>query len=408
MKKVPALVSEKEGSATEMRSNTRRKPAALVVVTGGSAPAINAAIAGFVLSMTGKGYVVYGAIQGFERILEPRRNAITRLTPELVKSSVGSGAILVRTSRRGPRTLSEQDELKSFLLKRNIQKVFLIGGDGTIALGHTLSSRWRGEVSIVCAAASIDNDVPISVNGVPEDNIGFDTVCECGGFVLRGLLNDVYNVGNRIGVVVTMGRRSGALALGTMRHVNGSTRNHGQGLILVIPELFPGRSLEALVERIGKRILSLRRTGTTSGLVVLAEGVAEALKEIPSEFHYAQRDTRGAVVDPHEFFGAVIGSRLRQWLADRGYHEITVKADAIGRDTRSQPPTKRDQVLAMAIGRNASKFLCRGGNTAVMTASGTPIPFAQVVYPLFGTTRTRGVDLASPEVKAAAKILLRP
>lgn len=407
MKKVPALVLKK-GLPMKSTARNQRKPATLVVVTGGSAPAINAAIAAFVMTMVRKGYIVYGAIQGFERILEKRGKAIIRLTPELVKQSIDSGAILVRTSRRGPRSITEQDELKNFLLKRNIRKMFLIGGDGTIALGHTLSHRWKGEISVACAAASIDNDVPITVGGVDEDNIGFDTACQCGSVVLGGLLNDVHNVGNRWGVVITMGKRSGALALGTVRYVSAAPRKSDQGLILAIPELFTGRSLESLVERIGRRIVSLRRTGTTSGVVVLAEGVAEVLNEIPDEFHHAERDTRGAVVDPHEFFAALVASRLRQWLAERGRHEITIKADAIGRDTRSQPPTMQDRMLASAIGRNAGDFLHHGGSSAVMTANGASIPFARSIFPLFGTARSRQVDPKGVQAKGVAKILLRP
>src|SRR5579864_6840070 len=124
----------------------------------------------------------------------------------------------------------------------------------------------QGRIGVATVPKTIDNDLPLPDNA---PTFGFETARSVGTGIIESLMEDARTT-ERWYLVVSMGRKSGALALG-MCKAAGAT-------LAVIPEEFAGEDeldLDAVVDTIVGAIVKRRMMGHDHGVALIAEGIAE-------------------------------------------------------------------------------------------------------------------------------------
>lgn len=176
----------------------------LIVVSGGDAPGINAAMAAFVRRAEANGDSVIGAIGGFPGVLD---NQIIPLSPGLLDPFVGQGGTYLDSSRDPVlKAADAQERLRSQLAAHNVDNVLLFGGDGTLRHIPPLLHDWG--IPTVGIPSTIDNDIPGT-----EITLGFDSACNFAYRTIDGLLATARALRGRIFTVETLGGSTGFIAL---------------------------------------------------------------------------------------------------------------------------------------------------------------------------------------------------
>jgi 6-phosphofructokinase 1 len=247
-----------------------------VVTCGGLCPGMNDVIRSLFFEL----HHAYGVkeVLGFRggyQGLDPARGAEPIvLTPAFVDDIHREGGTVLGTSR-GPVDIGIAVEN---LIRRGVNLLFTIGGDGTQRGGNALfqEARRRGHaLSVVGIPKTIDNDVAFVAR-----TFGYLTAVEEAAKVLHRAHTEARSVEHGIALVKLMGRHAGFIAAGATvasQDVN----------FTLVPELpfkleGPRGLLAALKERILKR---------KHALIVVAEGAGQDLLEHAQ----AERDASGNV-----------------------------------------------------------------------------------------------------------------
>ena len=235
---------------------------AAIVTCGGLCPGLNNVIRSLVLQL----YHGYGVreVLGFRdgyRGLDPRSGVEPLpLTLERVHDIHKQGGTILGTSRGPVNVTAAVDEL----LRRGVNVLFTIGGDGTQRGGHALfeEARRRGHaLSVVGVPKTIDNDVPFVTR-----SFGYLTALEQACLVLDRAHTEARSVHNGIALVRLMGRSAGFIA-------GGATMASQDVNFCLIPEVpfaldGSGGFLSALRRRVVER---------SHAVVVVAEGAGQEL-----------------------------------------------------------------------------------------------------------------------------------
>ncbi|HET6413993.1 MAG TPA: ATP-dependent 6-phosphofructokinase [Anaeromyxobacter sp.] len=235
---------------------------AAIVTCGGLCPGLNNVIRSLVLQL----YHGYGVreVLGFRdgyRGLDPRSGVEPLpLTLERVHDIHKQGGTILGTSRGPVNVAAAVDEL----LRRGVNVLFTIGGDGTQRGGHALfeEARRRGHaLSVVGVPKTIDNDVPFVTR-----SFGYLTALEQACLVLDRAHTEARSVHNGIALVRLMGRSAGFIA-------GGATMASQDVNFCLIPEVpfaldGSGGFLSALRRRVVER---------AHAVVVVAEGAGQEL-----------------------------------------------------------------------------------------------------------------------------------
>lgn len=232
----------------------------LIVVSGGDAPGINAAIGRFVRLAEDNGHAVVGADGGFPAAIH---QPLRRLTSgELAPLAGLAGSILA--SSREP--ILAEDSARRLLAERlaaeAVDSILLFGGNGT--LRHIPPLLNALGIRCVSIPTTIDNDV----RGT-ERTLGFDSACNFAYQSVDGALATGYALPGRIFTLETLGGSCGNLALSVA---------HGSGAHAVLVPEVP-YTHDWLAERV-KAALKRDRFA----LVVHSEGIAET-RELPDLLH---------------------------------------------------------------------------------------------------------------------------
>jgi 6-phosphofructokinase 1 len=224
----------------------------LIVVSGGDAPGINAAIYNFTAPAHRNGDLVVGALGSFEGILAEQ---ITPLAPGDLAPTIGQGGTYLASSRVPVlKDHVNHRRLVSILKKHGIDNLVLLGGEGTLTrIPDILKSH---DVACVGIPATIDNDVPGT-----EQTIGFASACNFAHHTIDGLLATARALPGRIFSVETLGGYTGFIAL-DVAYVVGA---HA----LLIPEY--DYDLERVAAQLQAAVDRCR-----IGLAVLSEGIADS------------------------------------------------------------------------------------------------------------------------------------
>lgn len=175
-----------------------------IVVSGGDAPGINAAIAAYASLAARQGDLVIGARTGFAGLLSGQ---ITEIDLPAVSLLAGRGGSWL-TSSRVP-ALAGADacaQLGQALAQNQIDNLLLFGGDGSMRFVAPLLQGW--DLPHIVLPTTIDNDAPGT-----DYTLGHDSACNYAWQTIEGMRATAHALPGRIFLVETLGGDTGYLAL---------------------------------------------------------------------------------------------------------------------------------------------------------------------------------------------------
>lgn len=302
-----------------------------IVTCGGLCPGLNDVIRSLYLELHhGYGVKEVLGFRGGYQGLDPARGAEPIvLTREAVDGIHTTGGTMLGTSR-GPVDVSRAVD---DLVRRSVNILFTIGGDGTQRGGNALfqEARRRGHpLAVVGIPKTIDNDVAFVTR-----SFGYLTAVEEAAKVLDRAHTEARSVDNGIALVKLMGRHAGFIAAGATV----ACQDVNFTLVPEVPFALDGERgfLAALRRRVVER---------GHALVVVAEGAGQ---DLVSREH-VERDASGNVklLD----IGAVLRERIERDFEAARIPMVMRYIDP-SYLIRSSPANAADSILCDLFARNA-------------------------------------------------------
>jgi 6-phosphofructokinase 1 len=371
-----------------------------ILVGGGPAPGINGVIASAAIEGFNCGLRVLGIYDGYRDLAAGRTPKTIELTFDHVSRIHTSGGSILRTSRTNPAADGATlDRCVKSLEALGIRYLICIGGDDTTYGAAKIAERTRGRIGVATVPKTIDNDLPLPDNA---PTFGFETARSVGAGILESLMEDARTTA-RWYVVVSMGRKSGSLALG-MCKAAGAT-------LAVLPEEFPnGLDVALVVDTIVGAIVKRRALGRMHGIAVVAEGIVEGIPASAfATLEGVERDAFGHIRIADVPIGSVLRDGVRRRLAEIGIDATVVTKD-VGYELRCAKPVPFDVDYTRTLGYGAVQYLRNGGSGALIALSGghvQPVALEELLDPQTGRIRTRQVDITSEAYRVARDYMVR-
>ncbi len=372
-----------------------------ILVGGGPAPGINGVIAAATIEAINSGLDVVGIYDGYRWIARGDTTHVKQLEIEDVSRIHFTGGSILRTSRTNPaKDATALENAVGALTKLGITHLLCIGGDDTTFGALKIGEAAGGRVHVATVPKTIDNDLPLPEN---MPTFGFETARAVGTAIVETLMEDARTT-TRWYVVVSMGRKSGALALGICKAA-GAT-------LAVIPEEFDGKrvTLAGVGDVIAGAMIKRRAMGHDHGVAVVAEGVAEHLSEEDlSQLKDVARDAYGHIRLADVDLGDVIKQSLERTLKEFSL-DITVVTKDIGYELRCAKPLPFDVEYTRTLGYGAVRYLLGGGSGAMIALRGgkvEPVYLSDLVDPSTGRVRVRMVDTTTESYKVGREYMIR-
>lgn len=302
-----------------------------IVTCGGLCPGLNDVIRSLFLELY-YGYGVKDVIgfrDGYQGLDPARGREPFVLTPQFVHDIHKDGGTVLGTSR-GPVDVGIAVDN---LIRRGVNILFTIGGDGTQRGGNDLfqEAQRRGyALAVVGVPKTIDNDVAFV-----SRTFGYLTAVEEAAKVLHCAHTEAHSVHNGIALVKLMGRHAGFI-------VAGATVASQDVNFTLIPELplhLDGENglLAALKQRILQR---------AHAVIAVAEGAGQELLAASG----AGRDASGNV--KLQDIGPFLRERIEQYFKAEGI-PVTLRYFDPSYLIRSVPADAEDSILCDFFARNA-------------------------------------------------------
>ncbi len=372
-----------------------------ILVGGGPAPGINCVIASAASEAMNCGLRVVGIYDGYRDLAAGRPPRTLDLTLDEISRIGNSGGSILRTSRTNPaKDEATLERCIAGLDALGIRFLVCIGGDDTTFGAAKIAERTGSRIGVATVPKTIDNDLPLPDNA---PTFGFETARSVGAEIIESLIEDAMTT-TRWYVVVSMGRKSGALALG-MCKAAGAT-------LAVIPEEFPQETdLGAVIDTIAGAIVKQRALGRDHGVAVVAEGIAERIPvdALAASLDAAERDAFGHVRLADIPIGTVLRDGVRKRLLELGLH-TTVMAKDIGYELRCAKPVPFDLDYTRTLGFGAVRYLVEGGSGALIALTGgrvQPVRLDELLDRDTGRIRTRLVDVTTEAYRVARDNMIR-
>ena len=375
-----------------------------ILVGGGPAPGIN----GVIHAVTNHAYLhgveVIGIYEGFTHLMQGKLAGET-LTPQSVAYIHDRGGSILRTARANPTRSDEAlEHCARALHDAGIGALVSIGGDDTAFSASRVARYAQSALGIdlrsVHVPKTIDNDLPLPEN-IPT--FGFETARELGAELVMNLRRDAMT-SKQWFLVLTMGRKSGHLALG----IGNSTAV----TLTLIPEEW-GKTeirLQEVVDILAMAILLRLLDQKAYGVALLAEGILENLSHQDLEaLDHVERDEHGHIRLAEVNFLDILKRQLERELGGLGVRVKLVK-HILGYELRCATPCAFDIEYTRILGEAAVSFLLEGGSNALITLQHNkivPIPYDEMIDPETGRTEVRMVDTASYSYCSAYKSMVR-
>lgn len=372
-----------------------------ILVGGGPAPGINGVISAATIEAINQGIEVIGIRDGFRWISQGDINHIEKLTIAETSRIHNTGGSRIGISRVSP--LSTPEGLKNTircLKKLQVKYLITIGGDGTLYLATRLEKELKGSIKIAHVPKTIDNNMPIP-GYIPT--FGFETARHIGTGLVHHLMEDAKTT-RRWYFVVTMGRKTGHLALGIGK-ASGAT-------LTIIPEEFRKKkiSLKDITTILEGAIIKRKLMGREDGVAILAEGITDKLDENElKNIGDINMDEYGRIRLSEVDLGQVLKHQTTKALKEKGI-DARIVDTTIGYELRSAPPIPFDASYARTLGYSAVKFLLLGGSGALITIQKNkkvPIPFDKVVDHKTDKVNVRYVDINTESFEVGQKYMIK-
>ena len=284
------------------------KKAIAVMTSGGDSPGMNAAARAVVRTALYEGVKVYGINNGYQGMLD---DDIEELTSRSVSDLIQRGGTFLGTARC-PEFKTPEGRRKGYenLVKRGIEGLVIIGGDGSLT-GGSLLSKETG-LPIVGLPGTIDNDVWGS-----DYTIGCDTAANT---IIDAInkLRDTASAHRRIMLVEVMGRNSGWLAM--MSGIAGGAE------FVLVPEV------KFNIDTMCEEIKEMYDAGKRYSIIVVAEGAGSAIE---------------------------IGKAVEEKTG------IDTRVSVLGHIQRGGSPTVEDRMKASMLGEKAALAIISGASDVV-------------------------------------------
>lgn len=329
--KVPEdlMLFEKAGPRKKLFFGPRQTRAA-IVTCGGLCPGLNNVIRSVTRELF-RGYGVKNVlgIRGGYRGLDPNRGKpALELTEDMVEDIHKDGGTMLGTSR-GSVDMAVAVE---FLISRQVDMLFAVGGDGTQRGGNELfeEARKRGHaLAVVGIPKTIDNDVRYVTR-----TFGFVTAVDEAVHVINSAHTEARSVDNGVAVVKLMGRHAGFIAAAATV----ASQDVNFCLVPEVPFVLqgPGGLLVALERRLEKK---------NHAVVIVAEGAGQELLGASGE-----RDASGNA--KLQDIGRFLRDALNTHFKARGI-EMTLRYFDPSYQIRGCPANNEDALLCDRMGRHA-------------------------------------------------------
>lgn len=317
-----------------------------IVTCGGLCPGINDVIRSIVLTLWHQYGVrhILGFRHGYAGLVHEDRHTPMALTPAAVHDIHQIGGTVLGTSR-GPQ---EPSDMVDTLVRRRIDILFTIGGDGTLAGASALAAeiaRRDAKIAVIGIPKTIDNDLSWI-----ERSFGFATAVNEATRSIVAAHTEAHDALNGIGLVKLMGRLAGFIA--AYATLANSSVNY-----CLIPEVpfsldGPNGLLHSLEERLAAR---------NHAVIVLAEGAGQdLLRQQPAQYDPSGNLKLGDI-------GSFIKRRILEHMHDRGV-PATVKYIDPSYLIRSLPANAYDSALCLALGQHAA-HAALAGRTDMLVAT---------------------------------------
>ncbi len=292
-----------------MFSSKKTTKTIAVLTSGGDAPGMNAAVRSVVRSAIDRGMTVYGVHHGYNGLLN---GDIFEMKARDVSDIIHRGGTILYTARSAEFATPEgQAKAVNFCLKKKIDGVVVIGGDGSFRGAKELSNAGVPCIGIPC---TIDNDITST-----DYTIGYDTAMNTAMRMVDNI-RDTSQSHDRCSVVEVMGRNAGYLALNTGIACGACA--------ILLPEFGYDYQTDIL-----DTIRASQATGKQHFIIIVAEGI-------------------GGVEE--------LAKRIEK---DTG---IESRATILGYIQRGGSPTVRDRVVATKMGYHAVELLAEGKSNRVV------------------------------------------
>lgn len=372
-----------------------------ILAAGGPAPGINSVIGAATIRACLAGIEVLGISDGFYWLMQGDISHAAPLTIKNVAAIHFRGGVFIGISRANP--ASDQSLISRTLdsLERlSVDAVITIGGDETALAAMRLAEAAEGRLKFVHVPKTIDNDLALP-DGI--FTFGFQTARHVGVGIVKDLQVDAATT-SRWYFIITMGRKSGHLALGIGK---------AAGVTLtIIPEEFGSTTvpIRKVIDLLAGAIIKRRGYGRRDGVAILAEGVMERIDPADRElFSETSLDPETNRRISEVRFGELLRTEVTRRLTELGI-DATVVAKNIGYELRCADPIPFDMEYTRDLGYCASKYLLDDGSDAIISVHNgrfNPIPFRDLVDPATGRMRVRTVDIDTEHYKIARRYMLR-
>lgn len=373
-----------------------------VLVGGGPAPGINGVIASATIEATNSGLRVIGLYDGYYHLAKGDTTHVVDLGVADVSRIHATGGSILRTSRTNPaKDAATLERCIRGLSELGVRYLIAIGGDDTTYGATRIAEMSEGKIGVATVPKTIDNDLPLP-EGAPT--FGFETARSVGTGIIETLMEDA-RTAERWYLVVSMGRKSGALALG-MCKAAGAT-------LAVIPEEFDAREvrLNTVTDTIVGAIVKRKMGNHGHGVAVVAEGIVERLpaEELAGLGGSAGHDAYGHVRLADVPLGTVLRDAVRRRLEEIGL-QTTVLTKDIGYELRCARPVPFDVDYTRTLGWGAVRYLLGGGSGALIALRGgrvVPVCLSELQDPATGRIRVRMVDVSAESYQVARSYMIR-
>ncbi len=280
------------------------------MTSGGDAAGMNPAVLCAAEQAAKSGMKPYLIYEGLRGLID---DEIYEATKERTKGMLYTGGTLLR-SARSTRFFEEKYRQQAFdnLQKRNINKLIVIGGDGSF---NALNQFYNDfQVPFAGIPATIDNDIPGT-----DYCLGVDT---CQNMIRTSIdsIRDTANSFNRAFVIETMGRHCGYLAMTTALTCGAE--------ICLVPEI--PYDLDSIAKRLKNEVAN----GRKSLIAIAAEGVR-------------------------------MSDHLTRWINDT--LNMDARLTVLGHIQRGGSPTVYDRIMAFKFATAAVESLKAGHTNKIMT-----------------------------------------
>ena len=384
-----------------------------LLVGGGPAPGINGVISSTTIEATNQGYEVIGFRDGFKWLSQGDATHLKPLTINDVTGIHLRGGSILGTARANP-TKSESDmkNVLDVMHGLGVKALVTIGGDDTAYSASQVYKHAGGSIRVAHVPKTIDNDLPLPGS---TPTFGFETARHHGVKIVRSLAEDAKTT-SRWYLIISMGRAAGHLALGIGKAAAVT--------LTIIPEEFKGRpvTLDELCDIIVGSIIKRRSEGSPYGVVVLAEGLIEAIgeKALMAAVGTGQLGQYGRVTrDEHNHlrlgeieFGRMLKDLLMGRLEQLGLKVALIDKD-LGYELRSADPIPFDAEYTRDLGYAAVKFIRsqdaakHGAIISFVGGKMQPLPFEQMIDPNTRRMQVRKVNVEGEAFECARRYMIR-